>query len=88
MIGYKVWKYKNPRPGIVNLGFASGIVLMVISILPMLFSGELVNLEDPRYFIDSVVVFIITVGYIVGSIIVKASYKKVIPEPERSTNYK
>ena len=88
VIGYKVWKYKNPRPGIVNLGFASGIVLMVISILPMLFSGELVNLEDPRYFIDSVVVFIITVGYIVGSIIVKASYKKVIPEPERSTNYK
>ena len=84
VIGYKIWKDKNPRPKRVKFGFASGIVLFVISVLPMIFSGELYNLDDPRYFIDSVLVFIITTGYIIGSLIVRVSYKKVIPEPERS----
>ncbi len=84
VIGYKVWKDKNPKPKRVKFGFASGIVLLIISVLPTLFSDELYNLGDPRYFIDSVVVLVITIGYIVGSFIVRISYKKVIPEPERS----
>ena len=74
VLGYMVWK--KPTKKLIKLGFIGGIVLFFFSVLPTIFSGSLMNFEDPRFMIDSIVIFTITVSYVVGSIIVRTNYKK------------
>lgn len=73
VIGYMVWA--NPTQKMIKLGFISGIVLFVLSILPVILTGSIDNSGDPLLFVDSVVTLIISVGYVIGSFIVRANYK-------------
>ncbi len=83
-IGYKVWE--SPSKISVRIGFISGMVLLALSILPSVLSGAVFSLEDPRITIDSFVVFVITSGYIVGSVIVRACYKEPDTSKEKQLN--
>lgn len=76
IIGYKVWK--KPTKALVILGFIAGIVLLVISVLPMIVSGTLFSWEDPRVGIDGIISFAVSVSYIVGAFIVRANFKKAV----------
>ncbi len=73
VIGYMVWA--NPTQKMIKLGFISGIVLFVLSILPVILTGSIDNSGDPLLFVDSVVTLIISIGYVIGSFIVRANYK-------------
>ncbi len=77
VIGYIVWH--KPTKAKVRLSFASGIVLFLLNIVPTIFTGSLFS-EDPRFMIDSLVIFIITSLYIVGAMMVRANYKKYLEE--------
>ena len=78
IIGYKVWK--DPTKKNTRIGFYAGIFLLCLSILPTVFSGELFSFEDPRIMIDTFVIFFITLGYVVGSIIVRINFKQAIKD--------
>ena len=78
IIGYRVWK--DPTKLNTRVGFAAGLFLLFLSILPTIFSGALLSFDDPRILIDTVVIFIITLGYVVGSIIVLTNFKQAIKD--------
>lgn len=73
VIGYLVWK--DPTRKRIKIGFISAIVLFVLSILPVILTGSIDDSGDPLIFADSVVTLIISVGYIIGAIIVRANLK-------------
>ncbi len=73
VIGYLVWK--DPTRKRIKIGFISAIVLFVLSILPVIITGSIDDSGDPLIFADSVVTLIISVGYIIGAIIVRANLK-------------
>jgi hypothetical protein len=73
VIGYKVWK--DPTKKLIKLGFISGIVLFVLSVLPVLLTGHIDDSGNPLLFADSAVTLVIAIGYIIGAIIVRANYK-------------
>ncbi len=72
VIGYLEWK--DPTKKMIKIGFVSGIVLFVLAILPVLLDGGIEGSGDPLLFVDSVVTLLIAVGYIIGSVIVRANY--------------
>ena len=78
IIGYKVWK--DPTKTNTRVGFYAGLFLLCLSILPTVFSGGLFSFEDPRILIDTFVIFVITLGYVVGSIIVRVNFKQAIKD--------
>lgn len=73
VIGYLVWK--DPTRKRIKIGFISAIVLFVLSILPVILTGSIDDSGDPLIFADSVVTLIISVGYVIGAIIVRANLK-------------
>ncbi len=78
VIGYKVWK--DPTKRLIKIGFASGIVLLVLSILPTILTGELNDIGDTLMFVDSIVTFAVALAYVIGSFIVRANVKLAIPK--------
>lgn len=73
VIGYLVWK--DPTRKRIKIGFISAIVLFVLSILPVILTGSIDDSGNPLIFADSVVTLIISVGYVIGAIIVRANLK-------------
>ena len=80
IIGYKVWK--DPTKRMIKVGFVSGLVLFGFSIVPMFFLGSDFSSQDLLITIDSIVSLVITIGYIIGSIIVRANYKLGLNKPQ------
>ncbi|MBQ9247116.1 MAG: hypothetical protein IJ171_00845, partial [Ruminococcus sp.] len=73
VVGYMVWA--NPTKKLIKLGFIAGIILFVLSILPVILTGSIDNSGDPLLFVDSAVTLLISIGYVIGSVIVRANYK-------------
>jgi len=79
VIGYKVWK--DPTKKMIKVGFAAGIVLFVLAILPIIFSGFVSDSSNPLMLADSIVTLVIAVGYVVGSVIVRANPDRALEKP-------
>ena len=73
VVGYLVWK--DPTKTRIKLGFICGVILFVISILPVILTGSLDDSGNTLQFVDSLVLFVIAAGYVIGSFIVRANYK-------------
>lgn len=73
VVGYLVWK--DPTKKRIKVGFVCGIVLFLLSFLPVILTGSIDDSGNPLVFADSVVTLIIAAGYVVGSIIVRANSK-------------
>ena len=72
VVGYRVWNAPSKRS--IRLGFIAGIFLFLLTILPAIFSGSLFSPGDIRIIMDSIVMFAITLGYVVGSVLVQFVY--------------
>lgn len=79
VIGYKTWK--DPTKKMLKVGFISGVVLFVLTALPIILTGTVIETGDPLTVIDSVVMFVLSVGYIIGAVIVRANYKLALDKP-------
>ena len=73
VIGYKVWK--DPTRRMIKVGFISGIVLFLLAILPTILAGTLSDIRNPLQFVDSLVLLVIAIGYVIGAVIVRANLK-------------
>ncbi len=71
-VGYKLWK--DPTKKMIRIAFASGIALLVLTVLGMILSGRIISAGNVLLLIDSVVILAITVWYVTGSFIVRANY--------------
>lgn len=71
IIGYKVWK--DPTKKMIRIGFIAGIVLLLLSIIPMFIYGSPVSGSEPLLLVDNVVSLLIAVSFIIGSFIVRAN---------------
>ena len=80
IIGYKTWK--DPTKKMITVGFISGIVLLVITLVPPILSGGLDSfIGDFLYTVDSIIVLAITFAYVIGSVIVLANRKLAVLGP-------
>ena len=77
--GYKTWK--DPTKRMIKLGFAAGIVLLVITVLPNLLTAVFVSTDDPRVLIDDIVTFVISAAFVTGAIIVRANIRLGLDKP-------
>ncbi len=73
VIGYLVWK--DPTRKMIKISFAAGIVLFILSVLPVILTGTIDDSGSPLIIADSVVTLILSIGYIVGAVIVRANLK-------------
>ena len=73
VIGYKVWK--DPTRRMIKVGFISGIVLFLLAILPTILAGTLSDIRNPLQFVDSLVLLVIAIGYVIGAVFVRANLK-------------
>lgn len=73
VMGYLVWK--DPTQKRIKLGFVCGIVLFVLAILPVILTGTIDTSGNPLLYADSLVTLVISAGYVIGSVIVRANYK-------------
>jgi len=71
-VGYKLWK--DPTKKMIKVAFASGIALLVLTVLGMILSGRIISAGNVLILIDSAVILAITAGYVTGSFIVRANY--------------
>lgn len=78
VLGYKVWK--DPTKKMINWGFAAGIVLFVLAILPTIITGSPGDSNSVLLLADSIVTLVIAAAYIVGSVIVRANSNLAIPK--------
>ena len=73
VIGYLVWK--DPTRKMIKISFAAGIVLFILSVLPVILTGTIDDSGSPLIIADSVVTLILSIGYIIGAVIVRANLK-------------
>lgn len=83
-IGYKVWK--DPTKKMIRVGFVAGVVLFVMSVLPIILTGTIDDSGEVLILADSIVSLLIAVGYIVGAVIVRANPKLALDKPRDNTN--
>jgi hypothetical protein len=76
ILGYKVWK--DPTKKMILVGFISGIVLFLLTVIPMLFEGVSFADDSLLTMSGSIIVFVITVVYVLGSVIVFAGRKHAV----------
>ena len=73
VIGYLVWK--DPTRRMIPIGFISGIALLLLTVIPMFALGATMDDDNAMTLAGDIVILIITIGYIVGSVIVQANRK-------------
>lgn len=73
VIGYLVWK--DPTKKMIKVSFAAGLVLFVLAVLPVILTGSIDDSGNPLVFADSAVMLILSIGYIIGAVIVRANFK-------------
>ena len=73
VIGYKVWK--DPTRKLIKASFVCAIILFVVAIIPTILLGTLEDTTDLLNWADTVVTFLIAVGYVVGAVIVRANLR-------------
>lgn len=78
-IGYKTWK--DPTKKMIKIGFVAGIVLLIMTILPIMLTGNVFSDSDPRVIFDNIVSLVIAGAYVTGAIIVRANYKHGLLKP-------
>ncbi|MBE6529515.1 MAG: HAD family hydrolase [Ruminococcaceae bacterium] len=79
-IGYKVWK--DPTKKMLRIAFGAAIVLLVITIVSMVLSGQIITrTNDVLMIIDSVLVLIASAAYITGASIIRAQYNLGLLKP-------
>ena len=79
VIGYKVWK--DPTKKMIKIGFVAGIVMLVLTVIPMFFTGNIISDDDPRVVIDNVISLVISLAFVLGAVIVRANYKLGLEKP-------
>lgn len=79
VIGYRVWH--SPTKLSVRFGFIAGLLLFLLTVLPAVFSGSIFSQGDILLTMDSIVMMIITLGYTVGSVIVRFRYDPALARP-------
>ena len=77
--GYKLWK--DPTKRNIKIAFGMGIALLVLCAAEMIFSGNVISGSGLLQITDSVLVLVATIGYIVGSFIVRANYNLGLLKP-------
>lgn len=79
-IGYKLWK--DPTKKMIKIAFASAIVLLALTVISTVLSNSFINMSaDTLIMFDSIVIFVITVIYIVGAVIVRSRYDLGLEKP-------
>ena len=70
-IGYKTWK--DPTKKMLRIAFGSATVLLLLTVLNMILSGSVIaKTNDILMIIDSILILIAAVWYIIGACIVRA----------------
>ena len=77
--GYKLWK--DPTKKNILIAFGMGVALLVLSVTEMVFAGKIIETGDLPRVIDQVIILVITLSYIIGSVIVRANYNLGLLKP-------
>ena len=78
-LGYKVWK--DPTKKMIKIGMWSAIVLLILTVLPMISAGAIISEGSTLLKIDSLVILLLSVVYIIGAFIVRANIKLGLDKP-------
>ena len=81
VIGYMVWK--EPTKKRIKIGFISGIVLLILTVIPMILIGAVVTNNDLLDLSGNIISLVIILIYIVGSVIVLVNRKCAIDAPRK-----
>ena len=79
IIGYRVWNQPSERS--VRWGFIAGVLLFFLTALPAIFSGSLFHQGNIALTMDSIVMFVITIGYSLGSVLVWIRFDPALAPP-------
>lgn len=81
VIGYMVWKEPTRRR--IIIGFISGIVLLLLALIPIILTGTVISNEDLLDLSGSIISLAIIVIYTAGSVIVLINRRCAIPAPRK-----
>ncbi len=84
VIGYMVWK--EPTKLRIKIGFISGIILLILNLIPIIFIGAVMSSSNLLDISGSIISLVIIAIYIVGSVIVLINRKCAIPAPRKKMN--
>ena len=77
--GYKLWK--DPTKRNIKIAFGMAAALLLLTVASMVMSHRLVEDGDLLIVTDNIVILALTVGYVIGAIIVRANYKHGLLKP-------
>ena len=77
VIGYMVWK--EPTKKRIMIGFIAGVILLILSVVPMILSGSILSEGDLLDLSGQIISLTIIAVYVAGSLIVMANRRLAIP---------